>query len=77
MLGPVSTEFLSQLKNPETNTFRDQVVLYGVEAHVCIKQTCFDLLNRGYGVHLVIDGISSICPHDRNIGIESMKLAGA
>ena len=56
---------------------RDQIVLYGVEAHVCVKQTCFDLMDMGYNVHLVIDALSSMNHHDRNTGIESMKLNGA
>ena len=56
---------------------RNQAVLYGVEAHVCIKQTCLDLLEKGLDVHLVIDAISSMNHHDRNIGIEAMRQAGA
>ena len=52
-------------------------MLYGVEAHVCVKQTCFDLLDLGYDVTLVVDAISSMNWHDRNVGIESMKMAGA
>mmetsp|Transcript_5602 Transcript_5602/g.9643 ORF Transcript_5602/g.9643 Transcript_5602/m.9643 type:complete len:217 (-) Transcript_5602:64-714(-) len=56
---------------------RQDVVLYGAEAHVCIKQTCFDLLEKGFNVHLVIDAITSMNHHDRNVGIESMKMNGA
>ena len=36
-----------------------------------------DLLNTGYGVHLVVDAISSMNYHDRNVGLQSMILAGA
>ena len=52
-------------------------MLYGAETHVCVKQTCLDLLEKGYGVHLVVDAISSMNHHDRNVGLESMKMAGA
>ena len=55
--------------NPDTGKKRDQVVLYGVEAHICIKQTCLDLIANGYDVHLVVDTISSMNYHDRNIGL--------
>ena len=51
---------------------RDQVVLYGVEAHVCMKQTGLDLLEKDYAVHLVIDACSSMNHHDRNAGIQAL-----
>jgi nicotinamidase-related amidase len=56
---------------------RKKVVLYGIEAHVCVKQTCFDLIESDFDVTLVIDAISSIGYHDRTIGIEAMRDAGA
>ena len=68
--------------NPEVESHigglspRNQIVLYGAETHVCVKQTAFDLLERGFEVHLVIDAVSSMCHHDRNTGIESMKQVG-
>ncbi len=56
---------------------RRKIVLYGIEGHVCVKQTCFNLLESDYDVTLVVDAISSIGYHDRNIGIEAMRDAGA
>lgn len=56
---------------------RRKIVLYGIEGHVCVKQTCFDLLEGDYDVTLVVDAISSIGYHDRNIAIEAMRDAGA
>ncbi|CDW79716.1 isochorismatase hydrolase [Stylonychia lemnae] len=56
---------------------KSSVVLYGVEAHICVKQTCLDLLDMGYDVHLVIDSVSSMSYHDRTVGIESLRDAGA
>ena len=55
---------------------RKNVVLYGLEAHVCMRQTAFDLLELEHDVHLVVDACSSMGHHDRNVGIESMKEAG-
>ena len=56
---------------------RNKIVLYGCEAHVCVKQTCFDLLEKNYDVTLVVDAISSMGYHDRTVGIEAMRDAGA
>ena len=52
-------------------------VLVGIETHVCVQQTCLDLLERGYDVTLVADGLSSQRAHDRTIALELMRCAGA
>jgi hypothetical protein len=56
---------------------RKQAVLFGIEAHVCILQTAFDLLERDYEVHVVADGISSQRKFDRDVAIERLKQSGA
>ncbi|HNZ35936.1 MAG TPA: isochorismatase family protein, partial [Syntrophales bacterium] len=38
---------------------RQQVLLCGIETHVCVYQTAVDLLGFGYDVHLVADAVSS------------------
>ncbi|MCK4448107.1 MAG: hydrolase, partial [Candidatus Marinimicrobia bacterium] len=38
---------------------RNKILVCGIEAHVCIYQTCMDLLSEGYEVHLLVDAISS------------------
>jgi nicotinamidase-related amidase len=38
---------------------RSQVVVLGIETHVCVNQTIHDLLARGFGVHAVRDAITS------------------
>jgi nicotinamidase-related amidase len=54
-----------------------QVIVCGIEAHVCVSQTVHDLLNRGHQVHLLTDCILSRGPENRQIGISKMQLAGA
>lgn len=69
----------------EENNFKEQlkalrrrdVVLLGIETHVCVYQTAVDLISNGYNVHLVADAVSSRTPENRRIGIEAMKSAGA
>src|SRR5882724_1597015 len=53
------------------------VVLCGIEAHVCVSQTCLDLLDRGFRVYVVADAISSRTAENQRIGIERMRDAGA
>ena len=57
-------------------TGRRNAVLYGVEAHVCVRQTALDLLELNYDVHLVVDAVSSMNYHDRNIAIEGLRDSG-
>ena len=56
---------------------RKDVVLLGIETHVCVYQTAVDLISGGYNVHLVADAVSSRTPENRQIGIDAMKSAGA
>lgn len=59
---------------------KDQVkdiVLCGIEAHVCVYQTCLDLLGRGYNVHLVADAVSSRSMTDRMFALRTLEKAGA
>jgi len=67
---------LDKLESLNTDKKKD-VVIYGIEAHVCVKQTCFDLLEKNYNVTLVIDALSSMSYHDRTVAIEAMRDAGA
>ena len=54
-----------------------QVLLCGVEAHVCVNQTAHDLLARGYQVHLLTDCVSSRAEQNRRVGVEKMLRSGA
>jgi len=56
---------------------RESVILFGIEAHVCVQQTCLDLLEMGKDVHIVVDGVSSQQPFDREIALQRMSNAGA
>ncbi|MDM7921223.1 MAG: hydrolase [Pyrinomonadaceae bacterium] len=53
-----------------------QVVLCGVETHVCVNQTAHDLMTRGFEVHLLSDSVSSRFDHDKEAGIAKMYANG-
>ena len=56
---------------------RDQVVLCGIESHVCVSQTAHDLLDRGLEVHVAQDAVSSRTEANRDLGIHKMVASGA
>jgi len=53
------------------------VVLCGIEAHVCVCQTALDLLDQGFGVFVVADAISSRTAENLQSGIARMRDSGA
>jgi nicotinamidase-related amidase len=56
---------------------RDQVVLCGIEAHVCVNQTAEDLLADGREVHVVADAVTSRTAENRELGLHKMEHGGA
>jgi len=57
-------------------TGRRQVILCGIETHVCVYQTAMDLLAAGYEVSVATDAVSSRTRENRNLGLEAMRTAG-
>lgn len=56
---------------------RRQVLVAGIEAHVCIQQTVRDLIERGYAVFLAGDAVASRREEDRRLALERMLSWGA
>ncbi len=55
----------------------DQVILCGIEAHVCVYQTAFDLLRQGKQVIVAVDAVSSCSAANREIGLRRTAELGA
>jgi nicotinamidase-related amidase len=53
------------------------ILLTGVETHICIFQTCVSLLDRGYTVHVPHHAVDSRTADNWNIGLSLMREAGA
>lgn len=56
---------------------RKQVLVAGIETHICVYQTTLGLLDMGCAVHVVADAVSSRTLVNKAIGLEKMNAAGA
>ncbi len=65
--------FIAQLRK----SGRTQVIVCGMETHVCVLQTVIELLDEGFDVHIVKDAVMSRTSDNRQTAIEAMVLAGA
>ena len=53
-----------------------QVLLCGLETHVCVNQTAHDLIEAGYRVHLLTDCVGSRFEPDKLAGLAKMSASG-
>jgi nicotinamidase-related amidase len=56
---------------------RRQILVTGIETHICVYQTTLDLLKLGYQVQVVADAVSSRTAENKQIGLARIKKAGA
>lgn len=54
-----------------------QVLVCGIEAHICVTQTALDLLRQGFEVHLITDCITSRDPKSKKVALKRLIQAGA
>jgi nicotinamidase-related amidase len=54
-----------------------QVIVVGIEAHICVAQTVLDLLSRGLEVHLLVDCITSRKRESQEVALARLTQAGA
>jgi nicotinamidase-related amidase len=55
---------------------RGQVIIAGIEAHVCVGQTALDLIADGYEIYLVADAVSSRSRQSRVLSLKRIRQAG-
>jgi len=67
-----NSDFLKAFKKLK----RKQVLIVGIEAHVCVYQTAQDLLAAGCEVLVVADAVSSRTLRNRDLGFERIKTIG-
>ncbi|MFC1693819.1 hydrolase [Candidatus Latescibacterota bacterium] len=78
---PLPKKTFSSLRNPDINRCfndygRSQVILTGIETHVCIHQTAMDLLSRGIETYVVADAVSSRTAFNKQIALDKIARAG-
>jgi|ERR1019366_7238828 nicotinamidase-related amidase len=68
-----ATGFVAALKQKKVS----EAIVCGIEAHVCVTQTCLDLLEKGFRVFVAADAVSSRTPENCRAGLDRMRAAGA
>ncbi|KAK5128046.1 hypothetical protein LTR85_005163 [Meristemomyces frigidus] len=56
---------------------KKEVVVVGIEAHICVTQTTLDLLREGHKVYVLADGVSSCNPQEVPIALARLRAEGA
>jgi len=54
-----------------------EVVIVGIESHICVTQTALDLLAEGHKVYVLADGVSSCNPQEVPIALARLRSEGA
>src|ERR1700710_927757 len=61
----------------ELGASKAQVVMVGIESHICVLQTSLDLLKAGHHVYVLADGVSSCNKEEVPIALARLRAAGA
>ena len=79
-LTPISKDVFSCGQNEEFNKALDKidpenVILAGIETHICVYQTAKDLLEKNYNVEVVTDATSTRLYYNKEIGLKKIRRA--
>lgn len=66
-----------EIKDALEDTGRKQVILCGIETHICVHQTADTLVSKGYEVHVLKDGVASRKEFEFEQGLNRMEKNGA
>lgn len=58
-------------------TSPSEIIIVGIESHICVTQTTLDLLENGHKVYVLVDGVSSCNPQEIPIALARLRAAGA
>ena len=66
-------DFVREMKRYDVK----DIIVCGIEAHVCVQQSVLDLLDEGYNVFVAVDGCSSRFEQDNDWAMARMEASGA
>ena len=66
-----------KLLNAIKDSGKKQIVVIGIETHICVYQTVLDLIERGHNVYVVCDCCASRSELNYKTSLELMKQLGA
>ena len=55
---------------------RKDILITGIETHICVYQTSADLIQNEYNVHVIADAVSSRTVENKSLGIEKIRDIG-
>ena len=55
---------------------KKDLLISGIETHICVYQTAIDLIKMGYNIHILTDCVGSRYPGNKRVGLEKIKDAG-
>lgn len=73
MMEPEFAQKIRELKNEG----RNQILIGGIETHICVLQTASDLIKEGFEVYIAKDTCASRKKDEYKAGIELLKQYGA
>lgn len=56
---------------------QDQLIVCGIETHICVEQSVLDAMEAGYQAHVVVDACGARKKRDHKAGLRKMENAGA
>ncbi|GKZ21469.1 hypothetical protein AbraIFM66951_006652 [Aspergillus brasiliensis] len=77
LFSMITPEMEVLLPSPEKGEKALDVIIVGIETHICVLQTTMDLLRRGHRVYVCVDGVSSVNKEERGVAVQRMRDAGA
>ncbi|KAK3944733.1 Isochorismatase-like protein [Diplogelasinospora grovesii] len=76
-IPPITDHFPTLSPSTTTSEQRREVVIVGIEAHICVTQTALDLLSAGHAVYVLADGVSSCNREEVPVALDRLRAAGA